>query len=314
LKGLFRRSRLVFAAALQRPLAGFFATALLLAGCVAAPQDQAGGSAYGASLLWQVDTEGQAPSYVLGTMHSPDPRLRDLRPEVRGALEASETVAFELLFDEIDPERMVQATLQPAGWRLEDDLGAELFARTAAVARRYGVLPEQLQRMTVFTLVGLLSYPPEEFRRLALGEPILDLWLQQEAQSQGKNLRSLETDEEQLSLFTGLSKAERIVLVTGLLEDISENVYGRMIEAYLAGDLAALMAEVYDFSGVTDIAAAERFLKRLLDDRNRIMVERMAPLVQQGPTFVAVGAAHLGGEAGILALLEQRGYRVRRLP
>ncbi|MGE5765707.1 MAG: TraB/GumN family protein [Bacteroidota bacterium] len=51
----------------------------------------------------------------------------------------------------------------------------------------------------------------------------------------------------------------------------------------------------------------------MLNDRNRLMVERMMPLMQRGSTFVGVGAGHLAGEEGILRLLEQRGYTVTRL-
>jgi len=51
----------------------------------------------------------------------------------------------------------------------------------------------------------------------------------------------------------------------------------------------------------------------MLDDRNRTMVKRMIPLLQRGSAFVAVGAAHLPGEEGMLYLLEQEGYRVTRI-
>lgn len=294
-----------------RPLAAFFATALLLAGCATAPQEPQTG--YSASLLWQVEKDGVAPSYLLGTIHSPDPRLHELRPEVRQALAASRTAAFEMLFDRESLERTMQAAVQPEGRRLEDELGPELFGRTAAAVRRYGVSPDKLQRMTVLTLVGLLSYPPEELRRLALGHPIFDQWLQQEAGRQGKTLRALESDDEQISLFTGMTDAERVAVVSELLKDEAEGVFKRLTETYLAGDLDAITADMNDLSGAEDPVAAERFRKRLLDDRNEIMVERMVPLLAEGPTFVAVGAGHLGGEAGLLRLLEQQGYRVTRL-
>ena len=43
------------------------------------------------------------------------------------------------------------------------------------------------------------------------------------------------------------------------------------------------------------------------------MVERMLPLMEEGSTFVAVGAAHVSGEEGILRLLEQQGFTITTL-
>lgn len=304
----------VLSGAILRPLAALFAVAFLLAGCAApVPPPSQAQAGYSASLLWQVEKDGAAPSYLLGTIHSPDPRLHDLRPEVRRALAASETAAFELIFDQVTVERTMQAAVQPEGRRLEDELGPELFERTAAAVRRYGVSPDKLQRMTVLTLVALLSYPPEELRLLALGHPIFDEWLQQEARRRGKTLRALESDEEQTSLFTEMSDAERIAVVSELLKDNAEDDFRKLTDAYLAGDLDAITADMADLSGVEDVAAAERFRGRLLDDRNEVMVERMIPLMAEGPTFVAVGAGHLGGAAGLLRLLEAQGYTVTRL-
>jgi hypothetical protein len=40
------------------------------------------------------------------------------------------------------------------------------------------------------------------------------------------------------------------------------------------------------------------------------MAERMAPMLRQGGAFIAVGAAHLPGETGLLRLIEKAGYRV----
>jgi hypothetical protein len=144
---------------------------------------------------------------------------------------------------------------------------------------------------------------------------VFDEWLQREARRQGKALHGLETYDEQIALFADMNDAEQVALMSDLLHDHArvDAVFGRMLAVYLAGDLEAIMAEAVDWSGTADGEAAERFNRRLLDDRNRNMVARMTPLMQDGPTFVAVGAAHLGGEAGILALLAEQGFTLTRL-
>ena len=43
------------------------------------------------------------------------------------------------------------------------------------------------------------------------------------------------------------------------------------------------------------------------------MLERMLPSLQQGNSFVAIGALHLPGKQGLLAMLEQQGYTLTRL-
>ncbi len=40
------------------------------------------------------------------------------------------------------------------------------------------------------------------------------------------------------------------------------------------------------------------------------MAERAEPILQAGPTFIAVGALHLPGETGLVKLLRAKGYSV----
>ena len=55
----------------------------------------------------------------------------------------------------------------------------------------------------------------------------------------------------------------------------------------------------------------KEFEEEFLTKRNVRMVERLIPLVKKEPTFIAVGALHLPGEDGILALLEKEGYTIK---
>ena len=53
--------------------------------------------------------------------------------------------------------------------------------------------------------------------------------------------------------------------------------------------------------------------KRVLYDRSVVMAYRMQRELRRGNAFVAVGALHLHGSRGVLALLEEDGYRATRV-
>jgi hypothetical protein len=275
----------------------------------------AGEMPFGQGLLWRVQRDSGPVSYVLGTIHSTDPRLRDLPPAIESAINDSRVMAFELLDDPEGQARLARAMQLPPGRRLQDILGEELFERVADAVADFGVPPSGLQALKPWALSVFLVYPRIEVVRLAQGEPAFDTWLQAEARRRGKNVEALETYQEQIEVFDGMGEAEQVAMVTDMLADYAdiEARFNRIFRAYIKGDLTVAMEEANDISGVSDRAAAERFKARLIDDRNRVMAARILPLLRDGGAFVAVGAAHLPGEEGVLARLESRGYTVSRV-
>ncbi len=296
---------------LGKPLG--FCAAALLALTLALPV-AAEALPFGQGLLWRVQRDGGPANYVLGTIHSTDARLRDLPGPVRQALEASSDVAFEFIGTPEQQQTMAQAMQLPQGQRLEEHLGPELFQRTVSALSELRVKPEDLQGLKPWALSIFLIFPPVELVRQAQGEAAFDFWLQAEAVKLGKRLHSLETIEEQIEIFDGMSPAAQVAMVTDMLADYADITarFNRLFRAYLKGDIAAIMTEADEVSEVGDAAVAEGLTTRLLDDRNRLMATRMLPLLNDGGAFVAIGAAHLPGDDGVLALLEQRGYRITR--
>ncbi len=53
------------------------------------------------------------------------------------------------------------------------------------------------------------------------------------------------------------------------------------------------------------------FMLNVLDRRNERMLQAMLPQLELGGVFAAMGALHLQGEHGLLAMLERAGWRVR---
>jgi uncharacterized protein YbaP (TraB family) len=82
-----------------------------------------------------------------------------------------------------------------------------------------------------------------------------------------------------------------------------------MIRAYLARDIAALAEAGMKHKPDND-RLYRSVMDRLLTRRNARMATRLGPILKDGGAFIAVGAAHLPGESGLLNLLEKAGYRV----
>src|SRR5690606_17387320 len=49
----------------------------------------------GSGLLWKIEKEGIAPSYLFGTMHMTDPRVTSLTSDAQSAFDSSSTVVIE---------------------------------------------------------------------------------------------------------------------------------------------------------------------------------------------------------------------------
>ena len=91
---------------------------------------------------------------------------------------------------------------------------------------------------------------------------------------------------------------------------VTERLFGEVHEVYLAHDLTRLAGLRQQYASRDNAQLEEGIMEELVDTRNARMAERMVPYLEQGGTFIAVGALHLPGQGGILQRLRERGYRV----
>lgn len=121
----------------------------------------------------------------------------------------------------------------------------------------------------------------------------------------------LEGAVHQFTLFDRLPEAEQRDLLAAVIADSRTDkalALARM-EAWRAGDMAAMERETRQ-----GLLSDPELRKVLLVDRNRAWADRLDELAPaQPPMLVAVGAAHLPGDDGLIALLERRGYVVTRI-
>ena len=262
------------------------------------------------AILYAVRAPGaRAANFVLGTIHSDDPRVLDLGSGVRQAFDRSSGFAMEVV---PDPQAIIRAMIRMTygdGRSLRDVLPEDLYPRVAAALEERGMPPAAYRDLKPWAVVSMLSAPAGSH-----GE-FLDLALHARAVETGKHVLGLETMEEQLAVFDDLSLDDQIALLRETLDNLERlpGMLAVLIETYIAGDLDALMAQGNVYLNAGDPRLAAQFRETAIDARNRRMVERMYPLLDEGGWFIAVGAMHLGAETGVLSLLEQRGYVIEGL-
>jgi uncharacterized protein YbaP (TraB family) len=269
--------------------------------------------AFTTGLLWKIETPASSPSvgtssYLFGTMHSDDPRIAVVPEEVQQALTVSESFCMEMLADMTAMMTMSKIMLFTNGNTLQAIVGEQLFEQLTPLMRKRGIPAQALTMFKPWAVYLTLSVPPQKTGRF------LDLVLYESAKQQNKPVCGLETAEEQVDVFERTPLEDQILLLQQIVKDPGalDKQLEQLTEKYLTRDIAGLIALSQEFDAATfqEQESTKAFLRRLIDDRNVRMVERMLPRLKQGSAFIAIGALHLPGEKGILQLLTERGYTV----
>ena len=260
-------------------------------------------------LLWEISKPGIEPAYLFGTIHSEDPEVLQLPQPVQQAIDRSHTVVLEMLLDTEAMMYSSTAMLMMDGRLLSDITGKALFRQAASAIRSRDIPEVVLERMKPWAAAVILSMPASETGL------VLDMMLYQSALQQGKSVHGLETVQEQLNVFEALPEKNQVLLLQDAVDNFSglDAMHSELLDAYKQRDLAGLMALNEASMHTGDQSLAAEFQQHLVVDRNHRMSERMQVYLRQGQVFIAVGALHLPGEEGLLNLLEQQGFTVRRL-
>jgi uncharacterized protein YbaP (TraB family) len=286
-----------------------FALALLFAAAAASAAEP-----FSRGLLFRVDRPGARISWVFGTIHSADPRALALPPPVARAFAQARAFAGEILVTEVDTDDFTELAQFDDGRSLRDFLDA---GTVAEIGRALGVAaPDDaaLVRLKPWAVMLKLAQP----RSPPAGAGVtLDASLLSAARARRMALVGLELPAEQASAFDAIPIESQVALVRHLLRERSalDGDHAKTMRAWLDRDLGELMA-LARAPGREQPALAPHFARlarELVENRSAVMAHRLFMPLRRGGVFVAVGALHLPGERGLLALLRDQGYRVRRV-
>lgn len=262
------------------------------------------------SLLWSIDRPGvKSTSYLFGTIHLIPAKDFILTDATRAAFRECKSVAFEIDLEEMNDLSAMLPLLMKAFMRNGETLRNLLSEKDYQLVKGHfesmGLPMFMVDRVKPMFLSAMLgqggaSTNPEDVKSY-------EIELLQLAREADKPVEGLETAAYQMSMFDSIPyKAQAEMLVESLnMESGDDTALDALVELYKQQDLFGLQQMMEGEAGMGEFTAL------LLDRRNANWIPVMVQMMKREPVFFAVGAGHLAGEKGVIALLRQAGYEVK---
>ncbi len=264
------------------------------------------------SLLWKISGKDlPTPSYLYGTIHLIGKDDFFLTDSTRAAIDRAQLVTFEINMEDMMnlPAQLglMMKSFMSDGKSLRDLVTEEEYALVKAHFDKMGLplfLFERMKPMflTVFASMDMSPDAMSSGEMVSYEVKIMDI-----AKQQKKKMGGLETAEYQMSMFDSIPyEAQAQMLVESIKSaDTGSDEMEEMVKLYKSQDINGMVtmmrADEEGVGGYEDL---------LLVTRNKNWIPVMGEMMMKQPAFFAVGAGHLGGENGVVALLRKEGYTV----
>lgn len=259
----------------------------------------------GKSLLYEITGNGlKQPSYLFGTIHMIESEDFFMPENMEAVFDRVDRLVLEIDMD--DPGMMMEAATIAM---IEGDSTLDMMVSEEDYAMMDAFFKEEVgmgiamfNGMKPFFVYGLLAETYlEDYRQYE--KELMDM-----AADRDMEVLGLETLDFLNDIINQIPLTEQAsMLVDGVLEyDSGEVMFQDMVALYKNQDVDGL----YDFVS-SEMTEYEKFEGLLLADRNKFWVGSMTQMMEEAPTLFAVGAGHLGGGDGVIAMLEAEGYSLK---
>jgi len=264
----------------------------------------------GLNTFWEV-TGKHNTVWLFGSVHVLHSSDTSLPQVATDAYAMAEKVVEELVIDEVlgDLSGGLGQKLQflPEGQTLAGVIGPELNTKLQAEAQRLGIDLDFMTRMQPWFVAQTI----ENLRLLRAGfNPLngVDMQIAMRARQDGKPIIGLETVEDQLGIFAGMSMDEQREFLRGTLEETNSAAQlDELMTAWRGGDVKTLQSALRKGAEESPV-----LFRKLTVDRNRRWMPQIEKMLQdKGNDYLVVtGALHMVGRDGLVEMLRRKGYKV----
>jgi uncharacterized protein YbaP (TraB family) len=259
------------------------------------------------SLLWEISGNGMAKSsYLFGTFHIMCKDQFSVSDTLTSKISSADQFIGELNMDDPNLQASLMQKILLKDQTIESLMDSSSFRKFNEAFKKITGIPATLlnhyKPFYHLSLITLKTIPCLNFV-----QPETELL--QIAKKNHKEILGLETVNEQMDAIDAQPLDSQIVSLQKMVLnfDSTKNMMNEMIEVYKKDDAELL----YDYVQKQGSDGTDEEV--LLVNRNKNWIPKLKKLMQDKSSFIAVGAAHLGGKTGVLALLRAEGYTIKPL-
>lgn len=286
--------------------------------------DRAAATAYSEGLLWRA-TRGDTTFTLFGTYHFEHDRTTAHLATLTPLIDQADAIYLEVsnedqnqLQRELAEDPSIMFIMQ--GPTLPDLLGEEDWQRLTDEMRARSIPVFMAAKFKPFWAAMMLGIGPCEARKSLTSDSGIDKRIGDYASEIGNASRSLEDFRKLLTLFDSFPQEEQLDMIRLMFAwsgDADDMAY-TLRQRYLAQEVALIWEFSrfisLEFGGPDAEAEFDLFERQLLIERNHGWMDVLMRDATDKSVFIAVGAAHLPGDHGLLNLLHAQGFDITRLP
>ncbi|MCL2309304.1 MAG: TraB/GumN family protein [Proteobacteria bacterium] len=251
--------------------------------------------------------KGEVRLYVLGALHL-GKEGESLRQDIALALSRSSQLIMEVSSEEMPKAAWLMASRICQDACLRRQISPASFAKLNVLGP--GAAIERMPAWTVSMLLAIADATKAGLSpQWGTEQQLIKVW-------GNRPTKGLETPEEQIEALASFEDNVQREMLEGYLalpEEKRVALTRTLYQLWQSGDADALFEWYQKMNEEEKLPSdtARKVDEKMIFSRNRRFVERLQPLlVPNKPVFVAVGALHLGGDQGVLALLRAQGFNI----
>ena len=260
------------------------------------------------ALLYKITGKGlKKPSYLFGTIHLICEKNMFSPEKLKNITDQAEQILLETDF--LDPaalKRAQSAAIMADGKTMKDYLTQEEYAKVDELFKTYmGYSFDNLKAFKpMFATAAVLTSP----KILGCQPPVIyDNYFAQMTRVRKISLIGLESMDVQMAVVDSIPLDQQIKELKETAADPEKTIaeFKRLSQTYLSQD----SDKIYDLV-VAEMKKPGYSQAIMVDNRNKSWISVIQKNIAAKPSFIAVGAGHLGGKNGVVNLLRRKGYKL----
>jgi uncharacterized protein YbaP (TraB family) len=263
------------------------------------------------AIFWKVSSPTNTV-YLLGSIHLGSKDMYPLPPEIEEAFAGSSALLVEADIRHMDMSKAQAAILEkglyPAGDSLWNHVSPDTRKKIEQFCDKYGMPAGNLIALKPWVVALTISTVP---MMKAGMDPTLGIDMYFLNKSEKKRVVEIESADWQIDLLSGFADdLQEKFLAAAVDEGLDMDAeLKRLRDAWSAGDAAKLDAITRE-----NTKTPEKISRAILQDRNPHMADAAEQFLKgKEQAFLIVGAAHLVGDGGVVAILRKRGYKLEQV-